>query len=258
MSDKKYDDQDEYKYPDDEQSGEMTTQGNTQQKDDSAQSKIEDATDSHSTKPGIDTLLKKIRQFPLLQNKRAVIIITAVVVLFLLIKIIGGHHSSTSLPKKTKATQAQIQSSLRTEYNVMGTQVRDLSTISVQNKRDVALLTSNIRQMQQSMQSMNDVVVQLTDEVSGLTKEVKTLQAQEKIQKAAQDKQATIKPKVYNITAMVPGRAWLKAKGDNSQGISVRVGDELPTYGKVSSIDSDNGIVTTTSGRIIKFGQNDS
>jgi len=256
--DKKHGDQDEYKYPGDEQSGEMTPQDDdTQPKaDDNAQSKMDNATESHSTKPGIDNIFKKIKKLPFLQNKRAVIIIIAILVLFLLIKIIGSHSSSSSFPKKAKTAQAKAQPSLRSEYNVMGNQVHDLSTTTMTNKKNVAFLVGNLRQIQQSMRSINDVVVQLTDEVSDLTKEVQTLKAQAKIQAAKQSKQA-VKPKAYYITAMVPGRAWIKST-DSNQGISVRVGDELPTYGKVSSIDSDNGIIATTSGRIIKFGQNDS
>lgn len=259
MSDKKHDDQDEYRYPGDEQSGEMMPpdNDNTQQADGDEQSKIESTTESHSTKPGIDQLLKKIKKLPFLQNKRSVVIIIAIIVLFLLIKMIGGHNSPSSFSKTAKAVQEKAQPSLRTEYNVIGNQVHDLSTVVAQNKRGVQLLAENLQRLQQSMRSINDLVVQLTDEVSDLTKEVQTLKTQFKIQEAQRIKQQGIKPKIYYITAMVPGRAWIRST-DNIQIISVRVGDKLPTYGKVSSIDSDNGIIATTSGRIIKFGQNDS
>jgi hypothetical protein len=266
MSDNKYDDQEEYKYPEDEQSGEITTQGNTQEKQgagaqqqssDKAQHRAEE--NGYSKKPGIDSLMKQIRQLPFLRNKRMVIILIAVVVLFVLIKMIGGHSSSVSLPKKSKTgqTNAQAQSPLQAKYKVMGTQVRDLSTLSIQNKRDISLLTNNMRQIEKSLQSMNDVMVQLTDEMTDLTKQVKALKTQQDIQKSAINKKIATKPKVYHITAMVPGRAWIKST-DSGQAISVRVGDKLPSYGAITSIDSDNGVVATTSGRIIKFGENDS
>jgi intracellular multiplication protein IcmG len=258
MSDKKYDDdQEEYKYPDDEQSGDMTMAEETPQSQDKgndAGDKKKGEENKGAAKLDIDSVARRIRQLPFLKNKRVMIIIIAVIVLFILIKMLG-HHSSPSLPKKAQTTQQQ--SPLQTRYNVIGSQVHDLSTTSIQNKRDVALLTNNMRQMEKSMQSMNDVVVQLTDEVTDLTKQIKTLEAQQAIQKAAIGKVAKIKPKDYYITAMVPGRAWLKST-DSDQGISVRVGDKLPTYGTISSIDSDNGVLVTTSGRIIKFGANDS
>lgn len=256
MSDKKYDDQ-EYRYPDDEQPGDMMTQGDTQQSqdDNSCSDKKKTQENSGSAKESIASLLKRIRQLPFLKNKRIVILVIAVVVLFALIKMLG-HHGSPSLPKK--ATQsAQVQAPLQDTYRVMGSQVNDLSTKSIQNKRDVNVLTNNVRQMEKSMESMNDVVVQLTDEVTGLTKQVNALKTQQDIQKRAMIKKTQMKPKDYYITAMVPGRAWVKST-DSNQGISIRVGDKLPTYGKISSIDSDNGVIITTSGRIIKFGANDS
>jgi hypothetical protein len=265
MSDKNYDDQDEYRYSDDEQSGATPTRDEPQEtnkKDESVKAKAA----SHSRydlsrgKSGLDALLKRIKQLPFLQSKRSIIIIVAVVVLFLLIKLIGGHgNSNPSFPKKAQK-QAQSTTVPVNENKLMMAQMRELASQSVQNKRNVTVLTRNMQQMQQSMQSINDVVVQLTDEVTNLTQQVKQLQASPSHGTAAEKNgqiSSAPKLKIYHITAMVPGRAWVKSEG-NSQAVTVRIGDELPTYGKVVSIDSDNGVVATESGRMIQFGDNDS
>ena len=59
----------------------------------------------------------------------------------------------------------------------------------------------------------------------------------------------------YYVKAMIQGRAWLMT----SEGASttVAVGDNLPGYGDISSIDVDNGQVVTSSGTVIKYRSDD-
>jgi intracellular multiplication protein IcmG len=52
------------------------------------------------------------------------------------------------------------------------------------------------------------------------------------------------------LDAAIPGRAWLLgADGETS---TVTEGDEIPGYGRVTKIDPAGGMVTTSSGRVIK------
>jgi intracellular multiplication protein IcmG len=60
----------------------------------------------------------------------------------------------------------------------------------------------------------------------------------------------------YNIQAVIPGRAWLIAT--NGATLTVSQGTAIPGYGIVKLIDPVQGKVTTSSGQIIRFSQEDS
>ncbi len=54
---------------------------------------------------------------------------------------------------------------------------------------------------------------------------------------------------VYNVQAVVPGRAWLMSEAGKS--LTVAVGDSLPGLGVVVDIDSLNGVVLTSAGTLL-------
>lgn len=57
---------------------------------------------------------------------------------------------------------------------------------------------------------------------------------------------------VYTVEAIVPGRAWLRMPNGMTQ--TVTVGDVIPGYGQVVSVDSMDGVVNTSSGKTITSG----
>ena len=56
----------------------------------------------------------------------------------------------------------------------------------------------------------------------------------------------------YRIRAVISGRAWLMDRNGNN--ITVKVGDKVPTYGRITEIKPIEGLVVTSSGRVISFG----
>ena len=62
-------------------------------------------------------------------------------------------------------------------------------------------------------------------------------------------RQALTKNIVYNVQAVVPGRAWLMH--DSGKSVTVAVGDKLPGFGVVVDIDALNGVVVTSSGKLL-------
>jgi predicted PurR-regulated permease PerM len=278
MSDKHYNDQEEYRYSEDEQSAEVETRDNEQQHSstnigssiDSSENRGGDHDPSNrdrvASKPSLDALLRRLKDLPFLKSKRSIIIIVVILVLFLLMKIVGG-DSNPSFPKRDAVVQTQEASrsapaSVKNSQNsIMMTQLRDAVSQGQQNKRNLSTVNRNVQQIQQSFQAMNNVLVQLTDEMTSLNKKIQqigvkpqVINTDSSIRGAAR---ADSKLKVYHITAMVPGRAWIKNIDDHHI-MTVRIGDEVPSYGKISMIDSDNGVIATTSNRVIQFGQNDS
>lgn len=60
----------------------------------------------------------------------------------------------------------------------------------------------------------------------------------------------------YYLRGIIEGRAWVAdAKGEN---VTVRVGDTLVDYGKITGIFPDNGFIMTSSKRMISFSKGDS
>ena len=60
----------------------------------------------------------------------------------------------------------------------------------------------------------------------------------------------------YTLQSIVPGRAWVKSS--EGEYMTLSTGKQLPQYGVVESINADQGIVTTSSGKTIVYGANDS
>ena len=59
----------------------------------------------------------------------------------------------------------------------------------------------------------------------------------------------------YRVRAIISGRAWVEDSAGNN--VTVKVGDRIPTYGKITEIKPVEGIVITSSGRIISFEAGD-
>ena len=63
---------------------------------------------------------------------------------------------------------------------------------------------------------------------------------------------ANTKP-IYTVQAVIPGRAWLSTNDGST--LTVAVGDVVPGFGEVVSIDSMKGLVVTRSGQVISSGE---
>ena len=133
----------------------------------------------------------------------------------------------------------------------------DLSEQSLEVKR----LKAHIRDLEKKQQDLiyNLNVLERKFEnnmgnVMSFVEEQRTLQSKKIADKKAKSvkKQKKIL-QTYHTKAVIHGRAWLVKKGTNDS-ISISVGDNIPTYGKVTMIDVDSGKVYTSSGRIIAFG----
>ncbi len=66
-------------------------------------------------------------------------------------------------------------------------------------------------------------------------------------------KKAPVVLKNFSIRAVIDGRAWIRNDKDAANTLSVSVGDSIPTYGRVTAIHPTEGLIQTTSGRVIQF-----
>jgi len=121
------------------------------------------------------------------------------------------------------------------------TQMRLLSL-----EQKLASVSSGIDELDQTIQALSDQVQQSKNLQSALL-------AAQKSQKISKNKQMQ-QMKQYFVQAVIPGRAWLR--GADGSVLTVTVGDMVPGYGQVSTIDAYNGMVTMSSGIQIRYGLN--
>jgi len=114
-------------------------------------------------------------------------------------------------------------------------------------------LTTQMTDIQTSLSGLDSKIAAVSDALQ------KLVQQQQAVKQAQEQKKQTAKaaPKpVFFVRAMIPGRAWLITQDGST--ITVSVGDTIPGYGVVDTIDANQGTVTMSSGAIIGYSPNDS
>ena len=112
-------------------------------------------------------------------------------------------------------------------------------------KRQNADFRVQLKQMDNKIDILTKAVERSSQQISQVikTQEVKST-----------DKKEALKQD-YKIRAVISGRAWIEDKAGNN--ITVKVGDTIPTYGRVTKIMPVEGIVETSSGRRITFSHDE-
>ena len=175
-------------------------------------------------------------------------------------------------PAPPVAEQAQIQikpimpvpvvSSAGTEMKINQT----LSTMEVSQEslrsdvtsvnNQLGAISNNLNLMMTKMTELNGVIASLSAKVDSQATVIQQLtvpKAQHKVHSVTHYRDQ--RPKFY-LQAVIPGRAWLIAT--NGATLTVREGTPVAGYGIVKLIDPNQGRVTTSSGQVIQFSQEDS
>lgn len=132
--------------------------------------------------------------------------------------------------------------------------VSELKKNLSESQNTVADLQMKVHSLEESLATMASSQENINDELLALENQVSQLKADLTAKKTAKKKVIPTVPLVYTLRAAVPGRAWLQ--GSNNSTISVAVGDPVPQYGKVTQIFPERGMITTSSGKTIQFGNN--
>jgi intracellular multiplication protein IcmG len=121
--------------------------------------------------------------------------------------------------------------------------------------------------MSTDLQELNRTLRKLDSKLSNLSSKIEKIATNATTQKTLTDKKLSrlkrsmvtakpaslAKPKElhYYIQAMIPGRAWLTSKKGAT--ITIRRGSHIIGYGRIMQIDVETGLITTTSGKMIRF-----
>ena len=210
-------------------------------------------------------LIKPPSKLPPDLIKRIVIIIGVIFLGVILLKIVGYifWHKPTSNQMTTLPSLAltpQSNGAVKTMAPTLDNRVGALEATSAENKNRLEKLEANVSDLQNSMGVMtsqltaiNNALQDISHQVADQADQLKMLTAP-KITKVVP---AVIVPRVnYFVQALIPGRAWLRTS--NGGILTVRIGDSIPGYGMVESIDPSQGVITTSSGETIQFKSDDS
>lgn len=151
-------------------------------------------------------------------------------------------NATTDNAMTDKMTQLQQQNTQLTE--LLRQQAADNRERSVSLEQKIAGLESTLSDLQNTISDLSDQV----KHNKSLQEALLTYQKNSQAAKNSRLRQI----KQYFVQAVIPGRAWLHAADGTT--MTVAVGDDIPGYGKVASIDAYSGAIMTNSGRQINYG----
>lgn len=127
-----------------------------------------------------------------------------------------------------------------------------LDAIQQQNtalRQQVSTLSTRLQGLESSFNQSNQAIEGLSQQVV----KIKTNDQSPSVAVPAPP-QAVSTDVQYSVEAVVPQRAWLQTADGST--ITVMIGDDVPGLGAVVAIDPYSGNVTTSSGSVLKYGNN--
>ncbi len=201
-----------------------------------------------------------------IMNRRVITIIVLMIAVFVVYQFVGkgpetkeeiNHVTATQpsiLPATTPVETAQPTIAQAPVSSLTAVPSEDTLKQQVQqNQMQIQQLQTSMQQLQTSINQMTDQITSLTSSVGNVTQSITAAPAPKVIY---QVQRIAPRPPVYHVRAVVPGRAWLEQARSHAT-LTVRTGDHVSGYGTITGINSRTGIVSTSSGRIIRFGSND-
>lgn len=170
-------------------------------------------------------------------------------------------QAQTQLPSVTTQPQAASPAD-ETKLNqklagLESTQQNMQSTIGAVNDQ-IGNVNTNLNSIVTKLNEMNGVIANLNAKIEEQSKEIEQITIQREQAKRVRHEfhKAPKQYLKYYIQAVIPGRAWLIAS--NGTTLTVREGTFINGYGMVKLIDPNQGRVSTSSGQVIRFSQEDS
>lgn len=158
--------------------------------------------------------------------------------------------TTNTMPNAQPTNVDSLVASMASENEKLINQVRT----EYAQKLDEA--TTENKVLQDQMQALNSRVANLESQLAQLVQELtRANQAQQDTTQQVSSQQApvaatTSETKVpYNVQAIIPGRAWLRA--DNGETLTVAEGDTIKGLGRVTKIDPYDGVVEINIGNKI-------
>lgn len=218
-------------------------------------------------------------------RRNALIVVILVILAMIIYKFLGSFFASPEIPvQKTKTVdtakksepqpetpeiqplqpvvsaprpqQASIPANVEQKLSALelGQQSTRSDVSSVSNQ--LGGISSNMDELATQIAKLNDALTSINTKLEQQSREIDLLMTRTKPKKVRPAVKKSQPAKKYYIQAVIPGRAWLIAQ--NGATLTVREGTVVPGYGTIKLIDPLQGRISTSSGQIIRFSQDDS
>lgn len=236
--------------------------------------------ESEGTRTGLSPEKKNVRL-------NALIVVGVVVLLFLTYRFIWPLFSTSTQVVKTTTppvaqtmpiepiqtqpkpiisttTPAPVQPVIQATDDAVKRSVSVIEINQQSLRADVTSLNGQVNGLNRKIDDLSSQMIKLNQTITSLSNQMAQQAQQMSELMAAKTQPKPIKqvirhpiPQIrYHIQAVIPGRAWLT--GSNGSILTVREGIKVNGYGTVQLIDSMQGRVVTSSGKIIRFSPEDS
>jgi len=161
-------------------------------------------------------------------------------------------------PQPIQPVVQENNSALKQKVDSIESNQQNVQSQMTSVSEQVGNVNNNVNNLTAQISKLNQTIADLTNQLSRQSEEINVLMQRTKpkpIKKMVYSKQPG-QANIYYINAVIPGRAWLI--GTNGSTLTVREGTKISGYGIVKLIDSMEGRVLTSSGRVIRFNQDDS
>lgn len=167
-------------------------------------------------------------------------------------------------PVVTTPTPAPVQPVIQATDDAVKRSVSVLEINQQSLRSDVTSLNSQVNGLNRKIDDLASEMIKLNQTITNLSNQMAQQSHEMNQLMAAKTQPKPVKhiikrpiPQIrYHIQAVIPGRAWLI--GSNGSILTVREGIKIRGYGTVQLIDSMQGRVVTSSGKIIRFSPEDS
>lgn len=187
------------------------------------------------------------------KRRKIFTIVATVIVVFLVVKILGHARANKQAEAPIPAITPAVKPAPEMKPMVTAAPAQDTRFNSLENK--VNELSGAMTGVNQQLQNISAQLQSLASSVAEQQSEIASLRAPKKIV-VKKIETAPVVTTSYVIQAMIPGRAWLNASDGTT--LTVRSGDQLPGFGTVMDIDPSQGMIATSSGRVLTYSSDDS
>lgn len=159
----------------------------------------------------------------------------------------------TSIPAPAPVPVQEVDSDLKQKVATIETNQQNVTTQVSSMSQQLSTMSTSVSSLNDEINKLNQVINALSSQMAKQSQEIRIMMLRSKRSAQVLPERQRIR---YYIKAIIPGRAWLI--GSNGSTLSIREGIQLNGYGVVKLIDSLQGRVLTSSGKVIRFSQDDS
>lgn len=197
-----------------------------------------------------------------IKNKRVVLIIVILIILIIGYHLFSGGEKAPTIPPVVTQSVAPpapapvVTSSVQPSGDdAMMNSLDAIRAHSSETASQIKTLQGQVVDIQNALQQSQSTNQQLQKSIAALTLQLNALSTEMNQLIADARPRGKGKRIVFHLRAVVPDRAWITST--TGETMSVTLGDRIDQYGVVNAIDSGQGVIETSSGRKIKYGQND-